>query len=164
MLVKWKLPYVFLVSFFGFIFFPGTHLLFFAPFLVVSYYKCDFFQALWIAAGTGLLNDLFTSAPFGASSCVYCVTTYFLYRQNRNFFEDKISTLFIMTALFSLISTPLTFVFYFLLGKAPILSLSFILTDFVIMPVIDGAYAYLFFSLPFQLYRRYYLLKKQAED
>lgn len=163
MLVKFKLLYVFLVSLAAFLFFPGTHLLFFAPFLIVTFYKCSLIQSLWLAAGTGLLVDFFSSSFFGNSACIYTIASYILYRQNRHFFEDKVSTLSLMTTLFSLLASVLQFIFNMLFDLRPLLSFSFLLTDFIIMPLIDGAYAYLFFLLPYQLYRKY-TMRKQVEE
>jgi len=53
--------------------------------------------------------------------------------------------------LFSFLSTAITFIFAFFFGKGYSLSFAWLISDFCVMPLADGAYALLVFSLPFRL-------------
>jgi len=144
-------PFAFFLALFGILFFPHTHLLYFAPYLVLSFYSHTRFAALWRAIGCGIIIDLFSSTPhFGLTALNYCIVSWILYGQTRNFFDDKPSTLPLMTFFFSLLST-LTSVILFLFFAQPVtLSLKWVVTDLFCMPLFDATYA-LFISLPFQI-------------
>jgi rod shape-determining protein MreD len=125
------------------LFFPHLNLLYFAPFMVMVYYKYSLFTALWIAFGLGVFTDLLSSMPFGISSSIFCLTTAFLYPQKIHFFEDKASTPFIMTLLFSTASSLLKFLFCKFFEKKFAFSMASLCTDLVCMPFLDASYAYL---------------------
>lgn len=160
-----KLFYVFLLTFLSSLIFPHTHLLFFAPYLVLTFYKCTRFAVLWRAIGCGSLLDLFSSTPhFGLSALNYCIVCWILYGQTRNFFEDKASTLPLMTFFFSILST-LTSITLILFFSEPIpLSIKWVFTDLFCMPLYDATYAFLLY-LPFQLthhFRKVMRAKRRA--
>jgi rod shape-determining protein MreD len=137
---------------FGPLFFPKFHLLYFAPYLVICIYRHSRFALLWRACGSGIILDLLTSTPFfGLTPLNYCLVCFLLYSQRHNFFEDKLSTLFIMTSLFSFFSTLVAVVLSFFAGKGYGLTCEWVVTDLVGMSFADGIYALLVFSLPFQL-------------
>lgn len=139
----------------GPLFAPTLHLLYFAPYLVITYYKKNRFTALWHAFGCGLLIDLFSSSTFfGMTSVNYCLTAMILYGQKRNFFEDKLFTLSLMTSLFAALSTLIAFFLAFFLDHKISFSWMSAFSELIAMPLCDGAYALLFFSLPFQLTRK----------
>lgn len=155
MLVRFSLFLAFILSLLSYLvipfLFPFFPLLYFAPCLIIAYYKKSLFFCLWLSLAIGILNDLFSSSLFGLNACNYCLVTFLLYRQTRHFFEDNVSTLFIMTLFFSLVSTSLNILFFLIFTKSFAISWSFIFTDFLIMPLLDALYAYLFFSLPLYL-------------
>lgn len=131
---------------------PKLHLMFFAPYLVVCFYKKARYPVLWRALGCGLLIDLLTSTPlFGLTSLNYCLTGLILYGQRRNFFEDQLLTLPLMTFLFSMISSALTALLYVVFGAELLISWRWIITDLIEMPILDALYALLLFAIPFQL-------------
>lgn len=69
--------------------FPLTRLTFFAPFLIIAYYKASLKKCLWVALLCGVIVDLLSSyTRFGLYSVDYCLTTALLYPQRRNFFAD----------------------------------------------------------------------------
>lgn len=134
---------------------PSIHLLYFAPYLILTYYKKNRFTALWHALGCGLIIDLLSSSTFfGMTGVNYCLIAMILYGQTRNFFEDKIFTLFLMTTLFALGSTLIAFILALFLGHKISFSWAWAFTELIVMPLCDGAYALLFFSLPFHLTRK----------
>lgn len=131
---------------------PKLHLFYFAPYLILTFYRTTRYKALWAAFGCGLLIDLFSSNSFfGLTALNYCIVTFLLHGQVRNFFEDKFSTLPIMTALFSISSTLLSMVLLSFLGNKVELSWEWGATDLILMPLADALYGLLFFSLLFQL-------------
>jgi len=146
-----SLLFAFFLALFGVLFFPHAHLLYFAPYLVLTFYKHSRFAAAWRAIGCGMIIDLFSSTPhFGLTALNYCIVSWILYGQTRNFFDDKPSTLPLMTLFFSILST-LTSVTLFLFFSQPIvLSFKWAFTDLVCMPLLDATYAFLIF-LPFQI-------------
>lgn len=146
-----NLSLAFLISLIGLMCFPEIHILYFAPYLVLSFYKNSRFASLWRAIGCGIIVDLLSSHPhFGLTALNYCLVSWILYGQRWNFFDDKPSTLPLMTLFFSVLSslTGLILSFFFE-GPFP-LSLNWVATDLIGMPLFDAAYAFLF-SLPFQL-------------
>ncbi len=135
----------------GVLFFPHCRLFYFAPYLILTFYKQTRFAVLWRALGCGLVIDLFSSTPyFGLTALNYTLVCWILYSQRHNFFEDKPFTLPVMTFLFSVLST-LTATILFLFFAHPVpLSLKWLFTDLFWMPLLDAGYA-LGLSLPFQI-------------
>lgn len=82
--------------------FPGMRLLYFAPFLIKSCYKSRQSQTLWVALLCGLSMDLFASGSrFGFFALTFLFATLFVCQLKRYFFKDRLSTLPVMTFLFS---------------------------------------------------------------
>lgn len=129
---------------------PSIKLFYFIPFLIRCYYRKSLNTCLFIALMTGLLMDLLSAhSRFGLYSANYVITTYFLYPQKRNFFEDSFTTLPFMTFFFSVLSTVVQVVLMILLDNHTInRSLSFLFVDFLLMPFFDAVYAGLVFALP----------------
>lgn len=75
------------------------------PCLAVACYCYPFEGALWKSAFLGLMLDLLAiETHFGFYACNYVVCTFFCYRYKHWFFEDHLSTLPLLTALFSLVT------------------------------------------------------------
>ena len=135
----------------GTLFFSHTHLLFFAPYLVLVFYKRSRFVSLWCAIGCGLVIDLLSSSPhFGLTALNYTLASWILYGQTLNFFEDKVFTLPLMTAFFAILSTIISVTIAFFFAEPIHLSLHWLLTDLIAMPLFDALYA-LAIALPFQI-------------
>lgn len=146
-----------LCALFGPIFFPRLHLLYFAPYLVICVYKHSRLGLLWRASLCGIFLDLLSSTShFGVSSLNYCFVASVLYGQKRNFFEDKLSTLPLMTFVFSTLSTGFSILLTLLFGNSHTLSWQWVATDLFGMSFVDALYS-LIFSLPFQLF---YVLRR----
>lgn len=152
-----------LCTLFAPLFCPRLHLLYFAPFLVTCSYKYSRFSALWRAIGCGVIIDLLSSTHFfGLTSINYSLVTLLLYGQTRHFFEDKLSTLPLMSSLFSFFSTAVAFLLTIFFGHRFLPSWRWIVTDLFGMSLIDGCYAFLLFSLPFHL--TYRIRKMRSHD
>lgn len=133
------------------LFFPKVRLLYFAPYIVVSLYQYSLKATLVRATCVGVLFDLFSSSVrFGTTPWNYCLSTLLLYSQKHNFFEDKISTLSLMSLLFSLFSSFFSLLFAFFFDHFTFFSLKWVCTDWFGMALLDSAYA-LVLSLSFQL-------------
>lgn len=132
---------------------PTLRLTYFAPYIIIACYKLSLNRALWQALLCGLMIDLFSSsAVFGYHALSYCLATAALHSQTRNFFEDKSSTLPLMTFFFGILSSIFSMLTLKLSGIPLKLSWYWAFTDLALMPMLDAAYAFLWFSLPFQFY------------
>ncbi len=128
--------------------FPGIRLMTFAPFFALSYYRLSFSKALWLAFGCGLLLDLLSSEMrFGLYALTSTVVTAVLYMQKRHFFEDKALA---FSAFSALISMALTAFLFFLTDLK--FHIGALITNLLLMPAIDGLYAFLWFTCPMKLY------------
>ena len=100
-------------------------------------------SALWMALGVGLLYDLFSgSEKLGSWAVAYTASLYLLSPLKRTFFEDSITTLPILTYLYSLLLT------------LWMLFPTFSFTDLFIYPLFDALFALVCFTLPMQLLPR----------
>lgn len=149
----------FAITLLAFIFFPvafpSMHLFYFVPFIILSYYQFSYIGSLWISLACGTIIDCFSvHSFFGLNAFVYCLTTSILYRQQSNFFADRLSTLPLMTSLFSVTATLILMLCASILERKQIFSFTLFFTDLFIMPFFDSLYAFLFFVLPFQILRK----------
>lgn len=121
--------------------FPSLKLFTFLPFLIIALYKKPLLSALWMALGIGLLFDLFSGAEtFGRWAIAYTACLYLLSPLKRFFFEDSLTTLPLLSALYSLLLT--------------LWMLSFSLSDLLLYPLFDALFALLIFTLPMRLLPR----------
>jgi rod shape-determining protein MreD len=129
--------------------FPSWRLMFFAPFLIILFYQKPFLTCLWISLLCGLLLDLLSShVRIGMYAIDYCLTTWILYQQRRNFFADSLSTLPLMTFFFSVLATILQLGLIYVFQQKVIVSWQWVFTDLIYMPVFDALFAFSFFVLP----------------
>lgn len=129
--------------------FPQMRIFFFVPFLIIACYKKNLLSALWFGFICGLILDLLSSSGrLGIHSLNFCITLMILYPQKRNFFADSLSTLPIMTLLFSMISSFVMVILLYSLEINYMLSWHWLLTDLIVMPIVDAAYAFSLFTLP----------------
>lgn len=128
---------------------PSLRLHFFAPFLIILIYKKNRTFCLWTAFICGTIFDLFGSYQhLGLWAFNYCLTIWILYPQKRNFFEDRLSTLPIMTLLFSFLSTFFQILLLETFESHLSLSFTWVLSELLFMPLMDALYAFLLFTLP----------------
>ncbi len=145
---------------------PGWTLTYFAPFLVISYYKKPMITSLWLALICGTLMDLASSTRhLGLHALTYVMTSGLLYGQKKHFFEDRISTIPLMTFFFSVLSTLFHVPLYLMLEGPLLFSPLWWTRDLIIMPGIDAFYGLVGFTLPgFFLprsSRRHYFMDEQ---
>lgn len=138
---------------------PNLRLTYFAPHILLMCSSHSLMKALWQALLCGLVIDLLSSHTlFGLTALNYCLTTALLHRQTRNLFQDKFSTLPAMSFFFSMLSTGLHAFLLGFLGTGIFFTWHWVLTDLFFMPLLDAAYAFIWFSLPFQLTGKAYKL------
>jgi len=138
---------------FGSVLFPKVHLSTFAPFLAIVYHAAPISRALWIALGCGTILDLLSSElRFGVYALNFVLITLLLYPQKKHFFEDKPIGLSLFTALIAASSTLLQLVLAHLFDRGVPFSSSVIGIDVLLMSVVDGLYAFLWFTCPLKLY------------
>jgi len=146
------------------LFFPFLHILFFAPFLIVCFYRCSLSVCLWWALSSGFIIDLFSyETRLGTYAINYCLTTLCLYPYKFHFFEDRLSTLPIMSFGFTCLSTLIQIGLFYITGKSFSLSWEWALHDLLLIPLQVAIYALLAFSLSsftISYLKRSYLLFK----
>lgn len=128
---------------------PNWRLMFFAPFLVILYYRKSYLVCLWSSLLCGLAFDLLVlDTRIGFHAIAYCLTTWILYGQRRNFFADSISTLPLMTFFFSFIATAIQTTLLYIFEQRAELSWRWAFTDLICMPACDALFAFTWFILP----------------
>lgn len=128
----------------------------FSPYLAILYRRCQWVKALWVSTLCGLILDLLSVSPFGLHALQMLLVTICMYRM-RIYFVDKPIGLASYTALISLVLTVFSRFSLILYDSALPFTIKGLVTDFIIMPLGDALYAFLFFSFPLILYR---LLRK----
>lgn len=132
---------------------PAIRLWFFAPFLIMACYQIPLSSCLWLAFFCGLILDLLTSQThLGIHALAFCLTLMLLYNQKRNFFADSLTTLPIMTFLFSCIASLMMAILLYAVEVKFIFSWYWILTDLLLMPSADAAYAFFCYIFPALLF------------
>ena len=130
---------------------PGMRLLAFGPFLAILCTRLSLLKCLWCALGCGLVIDVLSSGlPFGCHALNYILVTLLLFRARRFFFAHKPVALALLTAIFSLLSTGLQLI---MLGCSIRFGVRGVLSDFLIMPLCDGIYAFVGYTCPIYAYR-----------
>lgn len=124
-------------------------LTFFAPYLILVLYKKRKSQALTQAFLCGSILDLLSaSTTIGFWTLNYIVTLLLLGKIKHLFFTEKMSTLPLLSFFFSEISTAFHFTFTHIFCTKSHLSLHWIATDLVLLPLFDGLYGFVLFSIP----------------
>ena len=138
-----------LAMFVSFSFFSKLRVTYFAPFCILIYYEKSKIASIWASLICGIFMDAITfNSMFGSFTLNYCCTTFLLYNRKTLFFEDSLSTIPILTYLFSIISTFSQYLFLSYFSKGFEISLKWIYCDLFVMPLTDSIYALLFFTLP----------------
>lgn len=132
--------------------FPSLRLFYFSPFLVFCFYRNSFSSCLWWALLCGLIVDLLSNQTrLGTYALNYCLTTAFLYGYKQHFFEDRLSTLPVMTFCFAILSTAIQVGILYGFGKPFTLSWEWIKSDLFWMPLQDALYAAAAVAFPLSL-------------
>ncbi len=146
---KYKLLLYFIVAIIGSAYFNHFPLFYFAPPLLLALYSYPLSRSLWIALASGLWIDLLSGgSPLGFYPTLYILSLMAIYPLKKYFFLEKWTTLPLLTFLFSLLVTSLHTCFT---TPYPI-SLDWLVTDFLLMPLADAVYAFTI-SLPGFLFK-----------
>jgi cell shape-determining protein MreD len=130
------------------VFFPNFHILPFTPFLALACMRKSFLTTLWLSVLSGIVMDLITSElGFGLNALALTVVSGIMYRQKHHFFADSPLALSIYTTLISSLTS-----FFLLLLQGVTLSPSILFSELIFMPILDGVYAFLWFTCPMKLY------------
>lgn len=124
----------------------------FAPFLVVTFYQYNYPNSLWAACLCGVIQDLFSSHDlFAVHTLAYCAATALLYRQRRNFFPDRLTTLPLMVFFFCFT----VLIIVTLLTKASLqpghFGKEFLSIDMILWPLQESAWSAVLFVAPLWL-------------
>ncbi|MBM3192349.1 MAG: hypothetical protein FJZ63_06855 [Chlamydiae bacterium] len=134
-------------------FFINLPLLAYAPYLSLVFLKRPLKNLLWQSLFCGLSIDILQSSlPFGYSALIYLIVSLILYKQKWVFFHDKLLSLAFFSSLFSLLHSLLQILFFDLTKKNLLFSWKTLLSELLLMPLGDGLYAFLAFTLPYLLY------------
>ena len=132
--------------------YPALHVLFFLPYLAACCYRHTRQRCTAHAIGCGLVIDcLSSSVRFGLYTTLLALTVWLCYPMRRHFFEERPSTLPLMTCIFSLCWNALFGLTACLTMPDLALGRLWIFTDLIGMAIIDALYAYVCFSLPLML-------------
>lgn len=135
--------------------FPSQRLAYFAPLLIFAIYRYSKTICLWLALLCGLIFDLFSAEMrFGIYALNYTLSVYLLYYFKNYFFEDSLSTIPIMTILFSYISAILLLCLLYALNSQVIGSWEWVKLELIQMPMSNAIYAVLAFTLLSLLFPR----------
>jgi hypothetical protein len=113
------------------------------------YYAKPFPKAVGLSLLCGLLLDLMSSEfRFGIITLTAVATTLLLYAQKKHFFEDKPLAFSLFTAVISAVFFAIHLCLVYCLDRgAPITA------ALMVMPLLDGLYAFLWFTCPLKLYK-----------
>lgn len=141
------------VQLYGSLFIGPLRLIAFAPFLAIAFQRLSPMKSLWTGALIGLLVDLSSSSlRLGFFSLTYTLTSWIAYKQKSHFFEDKPLSLSLYTTFISCLASTLQLALLTMSFSRLPLDLPLVLSDLVAMPLIDGLYAFFWFTCPLQVY------------
>lgn len=149
------------------IFIPSWPHLYFVPFLVHCFYRSTLLTSLRWSLICGLIVDLFSAETrLGMFAFNYCATTLLLYRYKLHFFEDRMSTLSVMTFNYSCLFTLFHLIIFFLIQKPVSLSWNWLFNNFFLVPFQVSIYALFAFTIPsllfFAMKKRYSLFRLRS--
>lgn len=137
---------------------PNINFMTFAPFFVLVILYCRLSTILWISFLCGLILDLFSSTKMGLYILNYCFTSFLLYRQKRNFIEEKLINFLMFTGIYSFTATLLQLMIRYIFDKNAVFFHYKYFIDMITMPFLDAVYAYIWFYIPLYLWN---LLEKK---
>ena len=144
-------------------FFLVKEIHFFIPALVSFIYRSSLQKSCFISLLIGLFTDSFLLSPrlgiFGAS---YFVACFACYRFKKYLFRDSLSTLPLMSYLFSFLIGISSSLIAVVLEVPSSLCFTKQILKWLVCPMYDVANALIFFSLPSMIFSAYYR-KKQRE-
>lgn len=131
-----------------------TPLMIFAPYLMWTLMHRSLKHLLWTSLLCGVIVDLFQSSSlFGLYALEYVMVSALLHHQKRWFFSDKLLSLSLFVTLFSFLVSILHVFFLSLQQVSLAWSTTTLLIDFLVMPLCDGFYAFILFTIPLLIYQ-----------
>jgi rod shape-determining protein MreD len=143
--------------------FPSLRLFAYSPFITLMLIHCRLQQALWASFIAGFILDLFSSGPMGLHALSLTLSSLLLFNQRKHFFEDNPYNLSLFTSLFSFTSTLFYSSLFFIFDRRVFFHGKWVITDLFLMPLVDGIYAAIWFTLPLLLIEKYKRKIKQNE-
>lgn len=137
------------------ILFPSFGLFPYAPFLALAILTRPFAKALWCAVGSALVLDLLSGEPHGIFLLTHCSVTLVCFRYKKHFLFQNPLHLSLFTIFISFASTLITLFFLFLFDRRVPFSGKWVFVDLLVMPMADGVYSLIGFSLPISLYTQF---------
>lgn len=93
--------------------------------------------------------DLFSSQMrLGTYAANYCIATFCLYGYKTHFFEDRRSTLPVMTFSYSCVSNVIQGIMLLVVGQASYLSWEWVQMELLVIPLQTAIYSVVAFTLP----------------
>lgn len=149
-----RIIYSFLLATFSSIFctaiFPQTHLFYYAPFLAILFIDSSLIMSLWVSCLCGFIIDALSTTPMGMHTLGYALLCFSLFRLKR-FFNDKPINIPIFTIILSMGFSIIEIILLSIFQKSLSFSGSWVLSDFIIMPIFDGIYSIILFVVPMKL-------------
>lgn len=128
---------------------PIPNLTFFAPLLVTLFHRRPLISVLWISFACGLILDLFSPQPrLGIYALQYSLTSAVLYQYRHLLFEDRPSSVPIMTAVYSMLAAILGLCIVSILGTGAHFSRHWLMHRIVLQPINDLVFASVLCWLP----------------
>ena len=132
---------------------PYMRLFSFAPYLTLALLLVNAPLLLYIGAGCGLIVDLFSpGSPFGLSALIYTLIVLIACRYRNYVSLDKPQGPLMLCTYLSLLYTIATFLFSAFIGTPIPLTKNTFLTNFLILPFIDGVVGFGTCFYPVALY------------
>lgn len=133
---------------------PRVAILAFAPFLALVMMRCKITHALWLSALAGAIVDLLSDDPMGLHALNYALVTAILIKLKNHFSHEQPLHLTLLTTLTSSLSTVLQLILLFLFDRRVPFDGRWFFTELIGMPVIDGLYAFVWFTAPLSLFEK----------
>lgn len=128
---------------------PQWHLTYFAPCLMISLYQKSLAKCVLLAIVCGTIVDLLSAySAFGLHAASYSLGLVAIYPQRRNVFADSLSTLPLMSMVFSSLSCAILALLLDVLDISNVFSWPWIATDLIFLPMADGIYSFVIYILP----------------
>lgn len=135
------------LTLFQMLFFPKFHFLPFASFLIFIILRFSQISVLWLSSAAGICLDLLSSMPFGMQTIIYALAAFLLYNLKK-FFSEKTLSLMLFSALASSMISLLRYPLSLFFSHPLKISFSFIATDILLWPVLNGVISFFLFFLP----------------
>jgi rod shape-determining protein MreD len=132
--------------------FPSISLFAFAPYIALCCMNFSLKKAVWLAALGGLATDLMSSDPLGIHALSATIICAFLHRFRLAVFKDLPLQLCFYTAIISALTIFLELILLFLFDRRLLIAGKSIILDLIQMPLINAAYAFLWFVGPLLLW------------